>query len=89
MVIHIIKEKQKDLTLQGNIVFVEATAIDDSNELLEEERVIINTVTRDTILLSDILYVINKDGFLSPSIKSKIKFAEEHNKEIQYLEEIV
>lgn len=84
----IIEQKQRDLTVQGYIVFVEAAATDDKEELLEEERVITNTVTKDTILISDILYVINKDGYLSPSVKTKIKFAQEHNKEIQYLENI-
>jgi len=39
------------------------------------------------ILMSDLIFIINKDGYIGESTQSEIEFAENHRKWIKYMEE--
>ena len=78
-------EKYSELCLQGNMVF---TSVLDNSEILSEEQTCLNELIEDEILISDILYVFNKDKYIGKTVQSYIDYAKEHNKEIKYLENI-
>ena len=60
----------------------------DNVELFDEEKKQLDDLHKEKILISDAIYVVNKDGYIGESTKSEIEFAKEHNKEIMYLEPI-
>ena len=77
----------KELTLQGNIVFLDTLFIDNDADTLDRIDIIeINKIQKDKILLSDAIYVINVNNYIGEITKSVIDYAKEHNKEIIYLE---
>lgn len=82
-----ILDARQKFTLQGYITFdygvFDGPAF---QELFEEEIKQIDKMEKEKILLSDIVYFISKDGKLSPKLKRLVKYAEKHNKEIQYSE---
>ena len=76
----------KQLTLQNNIVFLDAIFNQNTLNLTIEEKNIIDNNHKQQILLSDKIFVVNKGGYIGVSTMSEIEFAKEHNKEILYLE---
>lgn len=56
--------------------------------ITEEAKEALDKLHKHKIDISDAIYVINKDGYIGESTKSEIKYAQEHNKKIYYLEEI-
>lgn len=76
----------KQLTLQNNIVFLDAIFNQNTLNLTIEEKNIIDNNHKQKILLSDKIFVVNKGGYIGVSTRSEIEFAKEHNKEILYLE---
>ena len=84
-----ILQANQDLTLQGYMVFIDGVfAHSDNVELFDEEKKQLDDLHKEKILISDAIYVVNKDGYIGESTKSEIEFAKEHNKEIMYLEPI-
>lgn len=81
-----ILEVYKTLTLQGNIVFIDAIFNQNDMGLTIEEKDIIDNNHKQKILLSDKIFVVNKNKYIGMSTKSEIEFAKEHKKEILYLE---
>lgn len=78
-----------DLTIQGNLVFNSALNFPkDSPGILKEEGFWVDEAIKDKILISDILYVVNKDKYIGETTQTYINYAKEHNKEIKYLENI-
>jgi len=78
-----------NLSIQGNLVFNSALIFPkDSDGILKEEGFWIDEAMKDKILISDILYVCNKDKYIGETTQSYIDYAKEHNKEIKYLENI-
>lgn len=78
----------KELTLQGNIVFLDTLFIDNDADTLDRIDIIeINKIQKDKILLSDAIYVVNINNYIGESTKLEIEYAKEHNKEIIYLEQ--
>ena len=80
-----ILRKYTDLCLQGNMVF---TSILESDDIYEDEQILLDQLIEDELLISDILYVFNKDNYIGETIQKYINYAKEHNKEIEYLENI-
>ena len=84
-----ILQANQDLTLLGYMVFIDGVfAHADNVDLYEEEKKQLDDLHKEKILVSDAIYVVNKDGYIGESTKSEIEFAKEHNKEIMYLESI-
>lgn len=78
----------KDLTMQGNIVFLDAIFNQSELNLSETDKQLIDDNHKQKISMSDAIYVINKDGYIGDSTKSEIEFAKKHHKEICYLEDM-
>ena len=60
----------------------------DNDDIDDDEQLIIDQLIMDEILISDILYVYNKDKYIGKTIQIYIEYAKQHNKEIEYLENI-
>lgn len=82
-----INDVQTKLTMQGDMVFTDGIEQPDAT-ILEEEKQQLIDLHLDKILISDEIYVINKDGFIGDITQKEIDFAKEHNKVINYLEPI-
>ena len=78
-------KKYSDLCLLGNIVF---TSVIDSDDVKEDEQILLDELIEDELLISDSLYVFNKDKYIGKTIQKYIDYAKQHNKEIEYLENI-
>lgn len=79
----------ENLTLAGNIVMLpgyfghQEGAIPISETVKEN----LDALHKKKIDMSDIIYVINKDGYIGESTKSEIAYALAHNKEVLYYED--
>ena len=73
------------LTLEGNVVFSCGVFRPDCSEI-EKHRDILQEVHRKKIDMSDSIFVINKDGFISPHTKEEIDYAISKGKKIRYME---
>lgn len=79
----------EDLSMQNYIVLMNGVFIEADNvDILNEEKKQLEDLHNDKILISDAIYVVNKDGYIDDVTKSHIEFAKKHNKEIMYLEEV-
>ena len=78
-------KKYSELCLQGNMTF---SSVLDNDDIDDDEQLIIDQLIMDEILISDILYVYNKDKSIGKTIQIYIDYAKDHNKEIEYLENI-
>ena len=56
------------------------------DDLEYDDMEIMFNVSKDRILMSDILFVYNKDNKINSHIKSRIDYAKSQNIEVQYLE---
>ena len=79
----------ENLTLAGNIEMLpgyfghQEGAIPISEAVKEN----LDALHKKKIDMSDIIYVINKDGYIGESTKSEIAYALAHNKEVLYYED--
>lgn len=84
-----ILQAYEDLTFQNYIVLMDGVFNQsDEGKVLSEEKKQLDNLHKDKILISDAIYVVNKDGYIGDSTKSEIEYAKAHNKEVMYLEEI-
>ena len=75
-----------DLELQGNCVLTPVYPIsDDKDDFTEEEAKVLDEMHRYRIDLADIVYIVNKDGYIGKSVKSEIEYSKEKNKEIKFM----
>lgn len=79
-----IEELQQDLTVQGYFVFIDG--VYSYNDLLPEEINQLLETQKDKILISNIVYVVNKDNKIDEVVQKEIDYAMEHNKKIIYTE---
>lgn len=86
---------QKRLTLEGNIVISvglfghsgDAEVWDGMDEgIVSKTKEMLDDMHKRKIDMSDYIYVINVGGYIGDSTKSEIAYAEEHGKEVRYLE---
>jgi hypothetical protein len=78
------------LTRRGKIVIsVSYYGHADNINFTETVKNNLDAIHKDKILLSDAIFVINKNGYIGESTKSEIEFANKHKKKIYYLEPIL
>ncbi len=88
---------QKELTLKGNIVIsVGLFGHAGDNEVWEnmdegtitKTKEMLDDMHKRKIDMADEIYVINVGGYIGDSTKSEIKYAKDHGKRVNYLEEM-
>ena len=77
----------RELTLAGNIVISVGCFGHSGDSFTEEQKIMLDDIHKQKIDMADAIFVINKNGYIGSSTKSEIKYAEEHNKEIIFMEE--
>ena len=78
----------KKLALDGHTVLsVNLFAHADNIDLTIEQKLRLDNAHKQKILLSDAIFVINKDGYIGESTFSEIDWAQRMNKEVYYLED--
>jgi hypothetical protein len=84
------EEYNRKLTMEGKIVLMPGCfAHFDNIEITDHEKFDLDILHKDKILLSNYIFVINKNGYIGLSTRSEIEFAVENKKPVIYLEEIV
>lgn len=87
---------QKKLTLEGNIVISvglfghsgDDEVWDGMDEgTLSRTKEMLDDMHKRKIDMADSIYVINPDGYIGESTRSEIKYAIEHGKRVDYLEQ--
>lgn len=82
------EEVAKKLALEGHTVLsVNMFAHADNIELTTEQKLCLDNAHKQKIMLSDAIFVINKDQYIGESTYSEIDWAERMHKEIYFLEE--
>jgi hypothetical protein len=76
----------RDLTLKGYIVTMPMVFVHSGDEVSEMDKNFLDEVHKAKIADADIVFIINKDGYIGESTRSEIEWAEELNKKIEYLE---
>lgn len=79
---------QKELTLDGNIVFTPNFFNNLKGEINAETKKMLDEMHRQKIDMSNEIYVINCGGYIGESTKSEIEYAKANGKKISYLEDI-
>lgn len=77
----------EDLEFKGNLV-INLAAFSHSGGKVpsEEDKKMFDLIHRQKIDMSDMIYVINKNGYIGESTRSEIEYAKEHGKEVLYME---
>lgn len=80
-------EAQKNLTLAGNIVLSVGVFghSDDSVQITDEIKTMLDDIHRRKIDMSDGIYVINVNGYIGASTKSEIEYARGHGKTVEFM----
>lgn len=81
-----IRMYSEKLELEGNCVFNIVYPTKEKNSYTHEEIKTLGKAHLEKILISDAIFVINKNGYIGESVKKEIDFATTHKKEIIYLE---
>jgi len=83
----IFMEKQRELTLQGNIVIsVGFFGLPDDREVLKEDiKEMLDDIHKRKIDMADIVYIINPNGYIGSSTQSEIEYAHAHGKQVQFM----
>ena len=76
----------RELTLAGNIVISVGCYGHSGDVLTDEQKVLLDELHKRKIDLSDAIYVIDKDGYVGDSTHQEIMYANQHNKEIYFME---
>lgn len=79
---------QKELTLKGYIV-ISVGVFGHSGDLISDaQKEYLDDIHKAKIQMSDIIYVVNKNGYIGSSTRSEIDYAKQLKKEIIYMEKI-
>lgn len=78
----------RDLTMQGYIVTMPFIFSHVDGEPSDEDKTFLDQLHKAKIAQADIVYIINYSGYIGDSTREEIEWAQELNKEIQYLEKI-
>ena len=60
----------------------------DNITITDDQKIKLDILHKEKILMSDCIYVINEDNYIGSSTKSEIEFANTHNKPVYYLYEV-
>lgn len=77
----ILKEQQR-ITLMGYIVLAPCVFTPQNDATVE----MLNLMIRKDIIMSDIVYVVNKDHYIGPSTLREVDFAYKQGKIVTYME---
>lgn len=78
----------RELTLAGNIVLSVGCFSHADNEVWAKgTKEMLDDMHKRKIDMADMIYVINKDGYIGESTRSEINYAREKGKEIIFMEE--
>ena len=78
-----------ELTLQNKIILQPGCfAHHDNINITEEQKIKLDNLHKEKILMSDCIYIINENNYIGPSTKSEIEYAIENNKPIFYYYEV-
>ena len=84
------EEYNRKFTMDGIIVLMPGCFAHYDNIIItQKDKIDLDVLHKEKILLSDYIFVINKDGYIGSSTKSEIEFAIDNKKPVLYLEEIV
>lgn len=79
----------RKLSLAGHIVLMPCVfAHIDGIKLTEEDKIQLDNLHKQKINMSDMIYVINKDGYIGHSTYGEIDWANKMEKKIAFLEPI-
>lgn len=87
-------EKEEEFALKGYIVLTpncwskKQTLSDPKTPDDKETKKDLDLLHKAKIMLADLVFVINKDGYIGPSTRSEIEFAETGHVPIAYLEPV-
>jgi len=79
-------ELNKILTLKGYIVEMPGVFMHQGDNISDEEKIELDELHKSKIADCDLIFIINKDGYIGQSTKSEIDWAKSIGKEIVYLE---
>ena len=77
----------RELTLLGNIVISVGAFGHAGDTFTEEQKVMLDDIHKRKIDMADVIYVINKDGYIGASTRSEIQYALRLGKQIIYMED--
>jgi len=79
-------------TLSGDIVLQpgcwEHAQFHEDNRYSQQCKERLDRLHKEKIDLADLVYIINKDGYIGESTRSEIEYAKSKGKEIKYMEEL-
>lgn len=76
-------EVTRDLEIKNKYVVIQCVYSND--RFNEEEQVLLANLHYKKIDISDVIYVVNVDGYIGTSIKKEIEYAKSLNKKIIYM----
>jgi hypothetical protein len=79
-------EKQKELTLEGNIVISVGCFGHSGDVFSEADKIMLDDMHKRKIDLADEIFIINVDGYIGKSTLSEIEYAKSRGKPVNYLE---
>ena len=77
----------KEFTLAGYVVISVGCFGHSGDEFTEEQKIMLDDIHKQKIDMADIVYIINKDGYIGKSTQSEIEYARERGKKILYMED--
>jgi len=81
-----LKTQAERLALEGNCVLTPIFPQKEKSEYSSEEIDVLNMGQLQKIDLSDVVFIVNKDGYIGESVAEEILYAKIKHKEIIYLE---
>lgn len=80
---------EKQFTLKGYLVIsMNVFCHYDNIQISLKQKEMLDNIHKRKIELSDIVFIINKEGYIGNSTKNEIKYAKKLNKKIEYLVKI-
>lgn len=76
---------QKKLSLEGNIVISLGVFAHSGDIISNEEKIMLDEMHKRKIDMSDEIFVINVDGYISDSTRSEIEYAKLCGKKIRFM----
>ncbi len=83
------EEINRNFTLLGKIILQPGCFAHADNIIItDEQKENLDLLHKEKILMSDCIYVVNKNNYIGSSTQSEIDFAHKHNKPVFYLYEV-
>lgn len=76
----------RELTLAGHVVLSVGCFGHRGDKINGAQKIMLDKIHKQKIDMSDIIFVINKGGYIGESTKSEIEYADKNNKAVFYME---